>query len=73
MPFRSILDPQVRQAASSAYAKVLARLGIEGSDPLSGQVAFQIIACARDGDTDADKLAERAIAALRAAEKHPAA
>jgi hypothetical protein len=67
MPFRSIADPEVRQAASNAYAKALARLGIDGSDPQSSQLAFHIIACAGDGDTDADKLADRAVMAFRSA------
>jgi hypothetical protein len=67
MPFRSIIDPQVRRAASNAYAKALALLGIDGTDPQSSKLAFHIIACAGDGDTDADKLCERAIAAFQSA------
>jgi hypothetical protein len=72
MPFRSIVDPQVRRAASSAYAKALARLGIDGSDPQSSKLAFHIIACAGDGDTDPDKLCERAMAAFQSAAKRAA-
>lgn len=72
MPFRSIVDPEVRQAASNAYAKALARLGIDGSDQRSSKLAFHIIACAGDSDTDPDKLAERAIAAFQAAAKREA-
>ncbi len=72
MPFRSITDPEVRQAASNAYAKALARLGIDGSDPQSSKLAFHVIACADGGDTDADKLCERAIAAFQSAAKRTA-
>jgi hypothetical protein len=73
MPFRSIANPEVRQAASEAYVKALARLGIEASDPRSSQLAFQIIACAGAGDTDADQLADRAITALGRSKNHPKA
>jgi hypothetical protein len=65
MPFRLIEDPDVRQAASSAYVKVLARLGIDGLHPKSGDVALTIISLVREGVTDAEKLTERIIVAVQ--------
>jgi hypothetical protein len=65
MPFRLIEDPDVRQAASSAYVKVLARLGIDGLHPKSGEVALKIISLVREGVTDPEKLTERTIVACK--------
>jgi hypothetical protein len=65
MPFRLIEDPDGRQAASSAYVKVLARLGIDGLHPKSGDVALTIISLVREGVTDAEKLTERIIVAVQ--------
>lgn len=69
MPFRNNLefDLDTRTRMTAAYDAALAKLGIDGNDPLSSQLAATIVDLAAEGIHEVAALAEAALARLKPA------
>jgi hypothetical protein len=67
MPFRNNLefDLDTRTRMTAAYDAALAKLGIDGNDPLSSKLAATIVGLASEGIHEVTALVETAVARLK--------
>jgi hypothetical protein len=71
VPFRdySGFNDKTLKHMTAAYDAALAKLGIDATSPLSSNLAAVIASLAAEGERDAGKLCDRALASLKGSPK----